>query len=466
MSKLPLNHRSLREAIAEAEPPGGRWLRDARASLPLGNAVSGRCLSPTKNGLAGRNVLLATSDQMSAALALIELDSVAERIVLCPPDLPPEHLQSLAAVAMVNLVVTAEGDTAIAGLGSIEHIHACRRPDTSVTPDPADRVTTWVLMTSGTSGPPKLVSHDLETLGGHIKAGAPIIWSTFYDIRRYGGLQIFLRALLGGGSLVLSDAKEAIADTAARFAEAGVTHVSGTPSHWRWALMSQALDTFRPDYVRLSGEIADQAILDNLRAALPSARIVHAFASTEAGLGFEVKDEKAGFPAAWDGTRIGDVDIRILDDTLRLRSPRAAHDYQGPSEEPLHDAEGFVDTGDVVERSGDRLHFAGRRGGIINVGGLKIHPEEVEQLINRHPAVQMSLVKARKSPLTGAIVVADVQLRAEERERLSGRELNAVSDQILSTCRAELPVHKVPVLLKFVKALELTPVGKLQRRNA
>ena len=55
----------------------------------------------------------------------------------------------------------------------------------------------------------------------------------------------------------------------------------------------------------------------------------------------------------------------------------------------------------------------GRRGGVINVGGLKVHPEEVEAVINAHPWVRMSLVKARRNPITGAVVTADVVLAEE-----------------------------------------------------
>ena len=64
----------------------------------------------------------------------------------------------------------------------------------------------------------------------------------------------------------------------------------------------------------------------------------------------------------------------------------------------------------MVELRGDRYIFAGRRGGIINIGGLKVHPEEVEAVINRHPRVRMSLVRPKRSPITGAIVIADVVL--------------------------------------------------------
>ena len=64
--------------------------------------------------------------------------------------------------------------------------------------------------------------------------------------------------------------------------------------------------------------------------------------------------------------------------------------------------DGFVDTRDMVELRGDRYYFVGRRDGIINVGGLKVHPEEVEAVINRHPSVQMSLRESAKESLSRA----------------------------------------------------------------
>ncbi len=123
--------------------------------------------------------------------------------------------------------------------------------------------------------------------------------------------------------------------------------------------------------------------------------------------------------------------------------------------------DGFVDTGDMVERCGDRYVFAGRRGGIINVGGLKIHPEEVEAVINRHPQVRMSLVRPKQNPVTGAIVIADVVLKADC-ARAGGEQ--QIKNDILALCREALPRHKVPAAISIVPALDVGATGKLARR--
>ena len=125
----------------------------------------------------------------------------------------------------------------------------------------------------------------------------------------------------------------------------------------------------------------------------------------------------------------------------------------------LADKDGFVDTGDMVERRGDRLFFVGRRGGVINVGGAKVHPEEVEAALNAHAAVRASRVFARKSPITGALVFADVILR-------DGQSADAALErEILSACRMRLPPHMAPAGLRFVADLPMTDGGKLVRHG-
>jgi acyl-CoA synthetase (AMP-forming)/AMP-acid ligase II len=452
---------SLRDCIANAASERFVWDRTAQASvhqLARGTSLGGRLAE-----LAGRSVAIATTRQLTAALALIELDGVARRLTILPPDTAADHLPALMACAEVDAVVIDDGTLPSAAFDLPVRV-TCAPAIVSIDESPAaDVPTEWVLLTSGTSGVPKMAVHDLASLIAPIGAGqrhdGAMVWGTFYDIRRYGGLQIFLRAILGNASLVLSSAGEAIADHLARLDRCGVTHLSGTPSAWRRALMSPEIGRLAPRYVRLSGEIADQAILDSLRAAFPQARVGHAYASTEAGVAFEVDDGLAGFPATFmDHDRDG-VELRLVDGAIRIRSPRTASRYLG-AQPALRDGDGFVDTGDMVERRGGRYLFAGRRGGIINVGGQKIHPEEIEAVINRHPQVRMSLVRPKRNAVTGAVVIADVVLTPEG----AGAEPQIKND-ILELCREALPRHKVPASISIVPALDVASTGKLARRH-
>ncbi len=445
------------------EGAADRTLSDPRRVVAIRDARAGTMLGGRAAELAGRSVLVAMADRLGTALAMFELDGVAHRMLLCPPDVRAEHLGSVMADAAIDAVVCYQ--PALWAGFDLPLVVAGALPLRPATPVAASHATEWLLLTSGTTGAPKVVSHSLDGLAGAITEegpakGPPPVWATFYDMRRYGGLQIFLRAVIGGGSMVLSDPKESISDHLVRLIRTGVTHISGTPSHWRKALMSAGIAAFQPHYVRLSGEIADQAVLDALRKAFPAASIGHAFASTEAGVGFAVNDGLEGFPASLLESRPGGVEIKVEDGSLRIRSSRTAHGYVGRNVAALADAEGFIDTGDMVERRGDRYYFVGRRGGIINVGGLKVHPEEVEAVINRDHRVRMSRVRSRKSPITGAIVVADVVLSDQ------AADAQAVRNAIVAECRQTLAPHKVPVLITFVPTLDVTSGGKLARSNA
>jgi len=442
----------------------GRTISDARRIVSLTDILQHSCLSNRLGELSGRSVLMAVSDQLISGLVMTEVDGVARRMLLCPPDLNADHLQSLMQDADIDAVVTDQPERWASS--DVKLIVPAGPPMGAAAPTRTERATEWLMLTSGTSGVPKIVGHTLEALTGAIVADGPArnaaVWATFYDIRRYGGLQIFLRAIVGGGSMVLSSPGEALADHVARLQARGVTHISGTPSHWRKLLMSGATSSFTPRYVRLSGEIADQAVLDGLRDAFPAASVGHAYASTEAGVGFAVNDGREGFPADIVGNVSDGVEMKVEDGSLRIRSKRTAHAYVGRTAAELTDSDGFVDTGDMVELRGDRYHFVGRRGGIINIGGLKVHPEEIEAVINRQPEVRMSRAKSRRSPITGGIVVADVIL-ADNVDAGRGDEIRA---RILADCKASLAPHKVPAVIKFVAALDITAAGKLARHDA
>jgi acyl-coenzyme A synthetase/AMP-(fatty) acid ligase len=443
---------------------GERWLSDDTGRAALGDLWGGSSLDGPVEAMRGRSVLIATDAQRPAVLAAIALDGVARRILLCPADIDPAHLPAILAEGDVDAIATDGSGPAAGGAHGLPVI-ACRNTLSPAAAAQADRdtETEWVLFTSGTTGRPKLVAHTLPSLSGPLDDGLAVargaVWSTFYDVRRYGGLQILLRALIGGGSMVLSSAREAVGDFLVRAGESGVTHISGTPSHWRRALMSPSARSMAPAYVRLSGEVADQAILDHLHRVYPGSSVAHAFASTEAGVGFDVRDGLAGFPAAYVGAPGAKAELLVQDGTLRIRSSRTASRYLHAPAQGLGDRDGFVDTGDLVERRGDRFYFIGRREGVINVGGQKVHPEEVEAVLNQHPDISMSRVWPRSNPITGAVVAADIVIRAPA-------DFAATRLAVLDACRRVLPPHKVPVAIRQVAALPIAASGKLVRVHA
>ena len=254
--------------------------------LALADFAEGSSLAESIEALEGRSVILLVRDMALAAAALIDLDGWARRLVLCPPGWGPDQLESAALDAEAEAIVhdrhVAPIDLPIRAL--------CALPLRKSRARARETATEWVLPTSGTSGPPKLVVHTLATLTGAIADAPRQEWATMYDIRRYGGLQIFLRALSGSGSLRLNGPEESLEAFFDRVGAVGVTHISGTPSHWRKALMSGEAGRIDPEYVRLSGEIADDSILAALKEQYPSARIEHAYASTEAGVAFTIGD--------------------------------------------------------------------------------------------------------------------------------------------------------------------------------
>jgi len=223
-----------------------RFLWGATASVCLGDLSGSTSLGGRRAELAGKSVLVVTRDQLAAALTLIELDGIARRLIVCTPDLSSEHLPAVVSKADVDAIVSdrdRNGDGLAIPLRVLCHgTISPGTPDILGTPVPTE----WVLLTSGTSGAAKMIVHNIASLTaaiGRAPGNRPvnsnnIVWGTFYDIRRYGGLQILFRAVLGRGSFVVAGAGEPIGEYLVRLGAHGATHVSGTPSHWRRALMS------------------------------------------------------------------------------------------------------------------------------------------------------------------------------------------------------------------------------------
>jgi acyl-coenzyme A synthetase/AMP-(fatty) acid ligase len=310
-----------------------------------------------------------------------------------------------------------------------------------------------VVATSGTSGPPKLVDHSWDSLLAAARLAEQwhgLGWLLVYDATRWAGLQVWLQAVLTAGRAVVPASRDPDVVVKA-IGEEQVSILPATPTLLRRLIASAdraALAGLKIDRITLGGEAADAQLLEQAKELFPGAKITHVYATTELGEVFRVTDGKAGFPAEWlskplpGGVRIsmrrdGELLVQLSRDTAE------------------------VGTGDLVERKGNRFEFTGRRGDVIVVGGAKVYPKRVEELLRGVPGVADARVHGMPSAITGELVAAEIVVSEPLPEPSTADQVRAAA---LAVCRERLEPHAVPRVLDIVKKLVTTSAGKIPRR--
>lgn len=454
---------NLSGCLGERTPDSTLW-RAGGLVFTAGPALARtRLLRSTWARAHGRRVAVWAGQQHEMLEAVLALDGFAAALLLIPADTSELQAAEFCERAAIEYIA---GSREAGFIGQERHLEV--PPDgAGALCDGSDEVDTeWLLTTSGTTAAPKLVAHRLAKLCAttqqDAQRGSSLVWGLLYDPARFAGLQVVLQSLLGGATLVLTDPALGVGGRLDEMAGHGVNALSATPTLWRKLLMQGGVQRLPLALATLGGEIADQKILSAVQAAFPQARVRHVYASTEAGVGFSVTDGQEGFPRAWLREAPQGIGLRIVADQhpdegeLWIRSPRASLGYHGGAS--LADADGWLPSGDRVRIEGERVLFLGRENGSINVGGDKVFPEEVERALCAHPAVFAAAVSGRKNPFTGALVEAVV---------VPGTGIEggpALKEQLLAHCRALLPKHAVPALLRFASTLETNTAGKKERK--
>lgn len=313
------------------------------------------------------------------------------------------------------------------------------------------------LMTSGTTGVPKIAAHTLASLVSRARATADhpanrmARWLLTYQPSGFAGVQVILTATVTRG-MVIAPAVRNPRGFYAAARDWGVTQISGTPTFWRSFLMSGDMASLSLRQITMGGEAADQATLDRVKAAFPKARLTHTYASTEAGVVFAVHDGREGFPASFLEQTAHGVQLRIREGFLEIKTPNRMQGYVSDTAQPVLD-DGWLTTTDRCEIVGDRVIIAGRADSTINVGGYKVYPLAIEKLLLSLPGVAEARVYGVPNPISGALVAADIVLSAEENPA-------AARPRILAACREQLASFQVPRSLQFVAAIEMRASGK------
>jgi acyl-CoA synthetase (AMP-forming)/AMP-acid ligase II len=204
--------------------------------------------------------------------------------------------------------------------------------------------------------------------------------------------------------------------------------------------------------VTLGGEAVPSALLTQLKARFPDARISQIYGATEMGQNVTVRDGKPGLPLSVldEG---GDVVFKIVDGELWVRSRSSMLGY---FDQPQIPSDGWRATGDLVEVVDDRIRFRGRSSEVINVGGVKVHPLPIEDRVSQVKGVALVRAFGRASAMVGNIVALEIV-------PVPGVDMDELGNQIRAAC-ADLPPAARPRSIKFVPTME-TAGNKMTRKR-
>ena len=301
-----------------------------------------------------------------------------------------------------------------------------------------------VLFSSGTSGQPKAMVQNLNTLlatyAERHPNGLPVLALLGFD--HIGGLNTLFGALAAGAPVVVP-ASRAPADVAAAIASHRVAVLPASPTFLNLLLAAGVEgDLASLRVITYGTEPMPESLLHRLKAAFPRVRFIQTFGTSETGITRTSSPEAGSTFLRFDDPNL---EWKVIDDELWLRSRTQIAGYLNASNERFT-ADGWFRTGDKVEQGPEgTIRILGRMGEMINVGGEKLMPAEVESVVLGVPGVADCRVHGEAHPLTGQTVAVDVVSFTTDQE--------ALRSAIRIACRERLARHKIPTRVTFVPSV-------------
>jgi acyl-CoA synthetase (AMP-forming)/AMP-acid ligase II len=398
------SYRELSEAVAA-------WRSRLEAAGPLARAV----------------VSVEGDYGVGSIAAFLALAAIGAVVVPLSPD-SAAHLDEFLDLGQVEYRVRpgAEPDLAPTGRRASHEYYDTLRARSSAG---------LVLFTSGSTGRHKAAVHDLGLLLRKFQVRRHRHRTlVFLQLDHIGGINTLLYTLSNGGAAV-APVDRSPAAVAASIARHRVDLLPTSPTFLNLLLLSgeharRDLSSLR--LITYGTEAMPESTLRKVAEAFPRATLQQTYGLTEVGI---LRSQSRGPMSLW--VRVGGegYETKVVDGRLWVRAESAMLGYlNAPS--PF-DAEGFLDTGDRVEVDGQWLRILGRESEVINVGGRKVYPAEVEDALLEIPGVQDAAVRGEANPITGQIVSATVVLEpAEATPDFKVRMRRALKDR--------LPAWKVP----------------------
>lgn len=309
-----------------------------------------------------------------------------------------------------------------------------------------------ILFSSGTTGLPKVMLHDLSRLidsykNEKLKSTNSLILLGFDHI---GGIDSLLRLLSICATITLPPSRKP-ADICEQIEKHQVNALPTTPTFLNLMMISEAYREYDLSSLQIIGfgaEAISRSLLHKLKEVFPNVRMQQKFGTSETNA-IRIRNDEVDEQYF----RFNDpqVEYKIVEGELWLKSNNNILGYLN-SEIPAFE-DGWFKTGDLVEKKGDQLRIIGRKKEVINVGGEKVLPADVEEVLLEIPEILDCKVYGIENLLTGQVVAADVVVAP-------GTNLSEIRSIIRKYARQRLTTYQVPVKINIVDTIELSARNK------
>lgn len=312
-----------------------------------------------------------------------------------------------------------------------------------------------VLFSSGSTGKSKAALHNFTFLLDKFRVVRQRMTTlTFLLLDHIGGINTLLYTVSNGGTIVSVPTRDPDVVCAA-IAKYRVEMLPTSPTFLNLLLISEAYtrhDLSSLKLVTYGTEVMPESTLQRVAEVFPNVKLQQTYGLSELGI---LRSKSRDNNSLWVKVGGEGFETRVVDGLLHIRAKSAMLGYlNAPS--PF-DAEGWMNTGDMVEVDGEYLRILGRQSEMINVGGQKVYPAEVESVLLRMANVKDVVVVGEKNPITGNIVTARFNLFEPE-------DLQAFKKRVRAFCRDKLAVFKIPAKIEIMDREQFNARYKRVRR--
>ncbi len=314
-----------------------------------------------------------------------------------------------------------------------------------------------IIFSSGTTGTPKAAIHDFTSLlDRYSKPGKAYRSIVFLLFDHWGGINTLLHVLSKGGTACFIETREP--DAVCEFIQDyKVDLLPSTPTFLNLLLLSKAAQTYDLSSLKTityGTEPMHETTLKELNRILPNVKLKQTYGLTELGV---MQTTSKSDDSLWLKVGGEGYETKIVNNILFIRTKSSILGYLN-AENPF-DSEGWYNTGDLVEVDGDWIRFLGRDSDMINVGGQKAFPAEIESTLLSCSIVGDCIVFGEKNPFTGMHVACDVLLNN------SSIDINEARNIIKNHCKGLLDSYKIPVRINFIDKSKISERFKKIRKR-